>query len=80
MDANENIYKKLIGWALTDKKGLCMVEVIGEFTGQTIGPTFFRGSSLINRIWATADLNVTHACVMPAGYGIGDHHMFVFNF
>jgi hypothetical protein len=76
MDANENIYKKLIGRALTDKEGLCMVEVVGEFTGQKIGLTFFRGSSLIDGIWATANLNVTHACVMPAGYGIGDHRMF----
>jgi hypothetical protein len=66
MDANENIYKKLIGQALTDKEGLCMVEVVGEFTGQKIGPTFFRGSSPIDGIWATADLSVIHACVMPA--------------
>ncbi len=67
MDVNENIYKKSIGRALTDKEGLCMVEVVSEFIGQKIGPTFFRGSSPIVGIWATADLNVTHACVMPTG-------------
>jgi hypothetical protein len=31
MDVNENIYKKSIGQALTDKEGLCMVEVVGKF-------------------------------------------------
>jgi hypothetical protein len=80
MDASEKNYKKSIGRALTDKEGLCMVEVVDEFTGLKIGPTFFRGSSPNNGIWATADLDVTHACVMPAGYGIGDHHIFVINF
>ena len=24
-----------------------------------------------------ADVVVTHACVMPAGFGVGDHHLFV---
>jgi hypothetical protein len=79
-DTNENICKKSIGRALTDKEGLCMVEVVGEITGQKIGLTLFRGSSPIDGIWATADLNVTHACVMPAGYSIGDHCMFVIDF
>jgi hypothetical protein len=41
MDANEDIYKKLIGKTLTDTKGLNMVEAAGEFTGKKIGPTFF---------------------------------------
>jgi hypothetical protein len=32
MDANEDIYKKSIRKALTNKEGLNMVEVVGEFT------------------------------------------------
>jgi hypothetical protein len=77
MDANENMYKKSIGKAQTNKDGLNMVEVVGEFTGKKIGATSFRGSKPINGIWAITDIGVTHLCVMPAGFDIGDHQMFV---
>ncbi len=77
MDANEDIYKKLIGKTLTDTEGLNMVEAVGEFTGKKIGPTFFGGSKPIDGIWTTADVIVMHACVMPAGFGMGDHCLFV---
>ena len=40
-DANKDIYKKLIGKALTDKDGLAMKEVVGEHTGQQLGATYF---------------------------------------
>ena len=73
MDANEDIYRKLIGRSLTDKNGLNMSEVAGDFTGKKHGATFFCGSKPIDGVWATRDLNVTHACVMPAGFGVGDH-------
>ncbi len=56
------------------------MEVVGEFTGKQLGATFFRGSEPINAIWATSDLEVAHACVMPVGYGIGDHRLFVVDF
>ncbi len=80
MDANEDIYKKLIGKLLTTKDGLNMLEVVGNFTGKKIGPMFFQGSKPIDGIWATPDVVVTHACVMPAGYGIGSHPLFVVDF
>ena len=80
MDANEDIYKKAIGKSLTDTDGLNMSEVVGDFTGKRIGPTFFRGRKPIDGVWATKDISVTHACVMPAGYGVGDHRMFVIDF
>jgi hypothetical protein len=54
-----------------------MQEVVGEFTGKKIGLTFFRGSKPIDGVLATSDLVVTHACVMPPGFGVGDHHMFI---
>jgi hypothetical protein len=73
MDANKHIYKKLIGHSLTNQEGLNMQEVVGEFTGKKLGPTFFRGTKPIDGVWATDDLVVTHACVMPVGYGVGDH-------
>ncbi len=80
MDANEDIYKKSIGKALANKEDLNMVKVVGEFTGKKIGATFFWGSKPIDGIWATKDIGVTHACVMPAGFGVGDHQMFVVDF
>ncbi len=41
LDANEDIYKKLIGKALTAVDGLAMEEVVGNFTEVPIGPTYF---------------------------------------
>ncbi len=57
-----------------------MSEVVGNFTGKKIDPTFFWGSKPIDGIWATHDMVVTHACVMPAGYSMGDHCLFVVDF
>ena len=50
-----------------------MKEVLGEFTGKKIGPTHFQGQLPIYGIWATTNITVTNACIMPEGYGIGDH-------
>jgi hypothetical protein len=65
---------------MTNKDGLNITEVVGDFTGKKLGPTFFQGTTPINGIWATKDLVVTHACVMPIGYGVGDHCIFVIDF
>ncbi len=54
-----------------------MVEVVGEFTGKNIGPTFFWGSKPIDGIWTTTDVILMHACIMLAGFGVGDHCLFV---
>jgi hypothetical protein len=77
MDANEDIYWKSIGKSLMKTDGLNMSKVVGDFTGRKNGPTFFQGSKPIDGIWATPDVEVTHACVMPAGYGVGDHRLFM---
>ena len=77
MDANKDIYRKSIGKALTDQDGLNMSEVVGNFTGKKLGATYFRGTKPIDGIWTTKDIVITHACVMPARYGVGDHQMFV---
>ncbi len=80
LDANEDIYRKSLGKTLTSLDGLAMKEVVEEFTGRKIGPTYFRGSKPIDAIWATSDVQVAGACIMPAGYGIGDHRLFVVDF
>ncbi len=80
LDANKHIYKKSIGKASTDIDGLAMREVLGDFTHQPVGPTYFRGSKPIKGVWATSDILVCNVAIMPAGYGIGDHRLFVINF
>ena len=57
-----------------------MSEVVGNFTGTKIGPTFFCGSKPIDGIWATPDIVIAHACIMLAGFGVGDHRLFVVDF
>jgi hypothetical protein len=76
MDANEDVYKKSIGKALMDR----MVKVVRDFTGQKIGPMYFHGLKPINSVWATSNVHVVGASIMPAGYGVGDHQLFVVDF
>ena len=80
LDANEDIYRKAIERELTDMNGLALREVVGEFTNKKVGPTFFRGLKPIDGVWATSDISVANACIMPVGYGIGDHRLFVIDF
>ena len=54
-----------------------MKEVVGEYTGQQLGATYFRGSTPIDAIWATPGIQEIGACVMRAGFGVGNHRMFV---
>jgi hypothetical protein len=77
MVANDHIYRGIIGRALVNVEGLGMKEVVKDFTGEELGPTYFRGSTPIDGVWATPDLQIANACLMPAGYGIGDHRLFI---
>ena len=54
--------------------------MVGTFTGKKIGETFFRRSKPIDAVWATPDIVVLGACVTLAGYGVGDHCLFVLDF
>jgi len=77
LDANENIYMQALGKMLTNPEGLGMIEEVGGCTGKKIGPTYFRGQLLIDGIWTILDVMVANGCIMPAGYGIGDHRLFI---
>ena len=79
-DANENFYDKALGKRLTSTVGLNMKEVVGSLTGLKVGATFFQGSKPIDGIWATSDLVVKNACIIPVGYGVGDHQLFLVDF
>jgi hypothetical protein len=57
-----------------------MKEVVGDFIRKPIGSTFFQGLMFIDRVWATSDITICSAAIMPAGYGIGDHWLFVISF
>ena len=76
MDVNKYIYRKSIGKALTMSEDHQMIEAVGNYTGKKIGATFLRGTKPIGGVWVTSDVVIIGACVMPAGYGIGDHRLF----
>ena len=57
-----------------------MNEVVRKFTVKKIRATFLRVSKPIDAVWATRDIVLVGACVMPAGYGVGDHRLFVLDF
>ena len=80
IDANKEIYKKILGKSITARYGLNMNEVVGAFTGKNIQATFFKASKPIDAVWETPDKFVVGACVMLLGYGVGDHHLFVLDF
>ncbi len=77
MDVNEHIYKKSIGKELTDLEGLNMSKVVGDFTQQPVDSTLFRESKPIGGVWVTLDISISNTVIMPAGYSIGDHRLFI---
>ena len=72
MDTNEYIYKKSLGKYITARDGLNINEVVWTLTGKNTGETFFRVSQPIDAVWTTPDIVVVGACVILAGYGIGN--------
>jgi hypothetical protein len=80
MDANKNIYWGKLGQQLMELHGLGMKEVVGDFTTKQLGTTYFQGRKPIDTIWATSDVTVANACMMPVGYGVRDHCLFVVDF
>jgi hypothetical protein len=80
MDATKNIYWGKLGQQLMELHGLGMKEVVGDFTTKQLGATYFQGHKPIDAIWATSDVTVANACMMPLEYGVGDHHIFVVYF
>ncbi len=79
MDHNKHTYDRPLGRVLPDPGGLALQEAVLQHTGRRTGATFFRGSKPIISLWVTSNIEVANACVMPFGYGIGDHQIFVLN-
>ena len=79
MDENEHIYKKGIYEAFTNHNMPNMMEIVRDFTGQKVGATYFRNqpNKTIDGIWATPDMTAIGACILPTGYGVGNHMLFI---
>lgn len=77
IDANEDVFEGELGKKLTDPRGLGFKNAVAEVTNGRYGATYFRGSKPIDAIWCSSDIDVIHACIMPVGYGIGDHRAFI---
>ncbi len=77
MDHNKHVYDRMLGKALSNREGLNLQEVILKQTRIPTGATFFRGSHPIDGLWALDDLDISNACVMPFGYGVGNHRAFI---
>ncbi len=77
MDHNKHMINGPLGKALADKEGLDLQEAIVQHTGASPGATFFRGSKPIDGLWISNNLDISNACIMPFGYGIGDYCSFI---
>jgi hypothetical protein len=77
MDHNKHMINGPLGKELADREGLDLREAIIHHTGTSLGATFFRGSKPIDRLWISSDLDISNACMMPFGYGIGNHCTFI---
>ena len=77
MDHNKHVYDGMLEKALSNREGLNLQEVILKQTGTPTGATFFQGKHPIDGLWASDNLDIGNACIMPFGYGVGDHQAFV---
>ncbi len=77
MDHNEHVINGPLGKELGDRNGLDLQEAVVQHTGTSLGATFFQGSKPIDGIWVSNDLDISNACVMPFGYGVGNHQAIV---
>jgi hypothetical protein len=42
-----------------------------------MGATFFRGSKPIDGLWVSSKIKIANICIMPFGYGVGNHRLYV---
>jgi hypothetical protein len=77
MHYNEHTIDGHLGKALADTDGPDLCKAIKLHTGTSPGATFFWGSWPIDGLWVFKDLDISNACVMPFGFGVGDHRAFI---
>ncbi len=77
MDHIEHVIEGALGKALADRDGLDLQEAIIQHTDKSPGATFFRGSKPIDGLWVSSNIDISNACGMSFGYGVGDHRAFI---
>ena len=77
MDHNEHTLYRQLDKELADKAKLGLREAIVHHTGSCPGANFFQGLQPIDGLWVSDDLDISNACVMPFGFGIGNHRAFI---
>ncbi len=77
MDHNEHTIDGHLGKALANKDGPDLSKAIKLHTGASPGATFFQGLRPIDVLWVSKDLDISNACVMPFGFGMGNHRAFI---
>jgi hypothetical protein len=63
LDANEDIYRGMIGRTLTKSNGLDLVETVGHASHAKLTATHFRGSRPIDAVWTSRDLEISNAAL-----------------
>ena len=79
MDHNKHVINGKLGKALADKEGLDLQEAIVQHTGASPGATFFPRFQANQWAMDINNLDVSNACMMPFGYGIGNHRALILN-
>jgi hypothetical protein len=77
LDHNKHVTNGPLDKQLGDKNRLNLREAIVQHTGTSPGATFFRGTKPINGMWVSDNLDISNACIMPFGYGVGNHRAFI---
>jgi hypothetical protein len=77
IDHNEHMIEGKLGKALADKEGLDLCKAILSHTEASPGTTFFRRLHHIDGLWVSSNLGISKACVMPFGFGVGNHRAFI---
>ena len=79
LDANENMHTGKLA-RLFRAPDLDLVDTVFARTGQAGPPTWFRGSSQIDGIWASRGITIQRAAFLPFFFGIGDHRPILVDF
>jgi hypothetical protein len=77
MDLSKHTYDGPLGRALADTSSLGLHKAVLHHTGTRTEATFFRDSKPIDGLWVSSNNVLANMCVMPFGYGVGNHCMFV---
>ncbi len=77
MDHNKHTYDGPLGRALLDPGGLALQGGSAAAHRKEDRCYLLPRKIPINGLWVTSNIEVANACVMPFGYGIGDHQMFI---